>query len=71
MTPDIAARWPKADVRHVDRTWIPGFCARCHADPNFMRGFNPSLPTDQLSKYQRASTASSCSSKRTPRQRSA
>ena len=51
MTPDIAARWPKADVRHVDRTWIPGFCARCHADPGFMRGFNPSLPTDQLSKY--------------------
>ncbi|HTS80134.1 MAG TPA: cytochrome c3 family protein [Myxococcaceae bacterium] len=51
MTADIAARWPKAEVRHVDRTWIPEFCARCHADPNFMRGFNPSLPTDQLSKY--------------------
>jgi Doubled CXXCH motif (Paired_CXXCH_1) len=51
MTPDIAARWPKADVRHMDRTWIPEFCARCHADPSFMRGFNPSLPTDQLSKY--------------------
>ena len=51
MTPDIAARWPKADVRHVDRTWIPEFCARCHSDPSFMRGFNPSLPTDQLSKY--------------------
>ena len=28
MTPDIAARWPKADVRHVDRTWIPEFCAK-------------------------------------------
>src|SRR5689334_8799543 len=51
MTADIAARWPKADVRHTDRTWIPEFCARCHADPAFMRGFNPSLPTDQLSKY--------------------
>jgi len=51
MTPDIAARWPKADVRHQDRTWIPEFCARCHADPNFMRGYNPSLPTDQLAKY--------------------
>jgi hypothetical protein len=51
MTPDIAARWPKADVRHADRSWIPEFCGRCHADPNFMRGFNPSLPTDQLSKY--------------------
>ena len=54
MTPDIAARWPKADVRHVDRTWIPEFCARCHADPGFMRGFNPSLPTDQLSKYRQS-----------------
>ena len=54
MTPDIAARWPKADVRHQDRTWIPEFCARCHADPNFMRGFNPSLPTDQLAKYQQS-----------------
>jgi hypothetical protein len=51
MTPDITARWPKADVRHTDRTWIPEFCGRCHADPNFMRGFNPSLPTDQLAKY--------------------
>ncbi len=51
MTPDIMARWPKAEVRQVDRTWIPEFCARCHADPNFMRGFNPSLPTDQLAKY--------------------
>jgi len=51
MTADIAARWPKAEVRHVDRTWIPEFCARCHADPNFMRGFNPSLATDQLAKY--------------------
>jgi hypothetical protein len=51
MTPDIAARWPKAEVRQVDRTWIPEFCARCHADPSFMRGFNPSLATDQLAKY--------------------
>jgi len=54
MTPDIAARWPKADVRQVDRTWIPDFCARCHADPAFMRGFNPSLPTDQLAKYRQS-----------------
>jgi len=52
MTPDIAERWPKADARHVDRSWIPDFCGRCHADPAFMRGFNPSLPTDQLSKYE-------------------
>ena len=52
MTKDVYARWPKEDVRHSDRSWIPGFCANCHADSNFMRGFNPTLPTDQLAKYQ-------------------
>lgn len=26
-------------------------CARCHADPAYMRKFNPALPTDQLEKY--------------------
>ena len=52
MPPEIAARWPKEDVRHTDRSWIPQFCARCHADTSFMRGFNPTLPTDQLAKYQ-------------------
>jgi predicted CXXCH cytochrome family protein len=51
MSNDIAKRWPKAEVRHADRTWVPDFCARCHADPAFMRGFNPTLPTDQLAKY--------------------
>ncbi len=30
---------------------IPAMCARCHADPNYMRGFNPNIPTDQYSKY--------------------
>ena len=30
---------------------IPQFCARCHADPAYMRRFNPNLPTDQYAKY--------------------
>ena len=30
---------------------IPQFCARCHADPTFMRKYNPNLPTDQYAKY--------------------
>ena len=30
---------------------IPAFCGRCHSDPNYMRKFNPSLRTDQLSEY--------------------
>jgi hypothetical protein len=51
MTKDIAARWPSEEVRHSDRSWIPGFCASCHANASFMRGFNPTLPTDQLDKY--------------------
>jgi predicted CXXCH cytochrome family protein len=52
MSKEIATRWPDKDVRHTDRTWIPQFCARCHADPAFMRDFNPALPTDQLAKYE-------------------
>lgn len=55
MVDAIAARWPtEPAVRHADRTWIPGFCARCHSDPAFMRGFNAALPTDQLAKYQQS-----------------
>ena len=30
---------------------IPGFCGRCHSDPDLMRKSNPSLATDQLEKY--------------------
>ncbi len=51
MSPEIAKRWPADDVRKKDRSWIPGFCARCHSSSEFMRGFNPGLPVDQLEKY--------------------
>src|SRR5438067_13252595 len=51
MSNEIGKRWPKAEERHRDRSWIPDFCARCHADPVFMRGFNPQIPTDQLAEY--------------------
>ena len=30
---------------------VPEFCGRCHSDPNYMRKFNPSLRTDQVSEY--------------------
>lgn len=33
------------------RTQIPGFCGRCHSNPDYMRHYNPSLQTDQLSQY--------------------
>jgi len=52
MADEIYDRWPEAPARHEDRRWIPGFCARCHADPEFMRGFDPAMATDQYAKYQ-------------------
>jgi len=51
MTDAIAERWPEADSRHSDRSWIPEFCGNCHASAETMRRFNPGLATDQLSKY--------------------
>ncbi len=33
------------------RADIPRLCARCHSDAAFMRGYNPSLRTDQLAQY--------------------
>jgi len=33
------------------RNQIPQLCARCHSDAVFMRGYNPSLRTDQLAQY--------------------
>jgi predicted CXXCH cytochrome family protein len=47
----MKTRWPARDVRQADRSWIPEFCGRCHSDSNFMRNYNPALPTDQLAKY--------------------
>jgi Cytochrome c3 len=35
----------------IERAQIPEFCARCHADASYMRRYNPSLRTDQLSQY--------------------
>ncbi len=54
MSDEIYERWPEAPERREDRSWIPEFCARCHADPSFMRRFDPGLPTDQLAKYEQS-----------------
>jgi len=35
----------------IDRKQIPQLCGSCHSDPDYMRRFNPSLRTDQLSQY--------------------
>ncbi len=44
-------RKSKGFVGVPDTANIPEFCARCHADPTYMRAHNPALPTDQLDKY--------------------
>jgi hypothetical protein len=36
----------------IDRKQIPQLCGSCHSNPAYMRQFNPSLRTDQLSQYQ-------------------
>lgn len=41
----------KGFIGRPSRGEIPQFCARCHADPAYMRKYNPNLPTDQYAKY--------------------
>jgi predicted CXXCH cytochrome family protein len=43
---------PKAGWKgKIDRKQIPSLCGGCHSDPAYMRQYNPSLRTDQLSQY--------------------
>lgn len=35
----------------IERSQIPALCGSCHSDGAYMRQFNPSLRTDQLSQY--------------------
>jgi predicted CXXCH cytochrome family protein len=35
----------------IERKQIPQLCGTCHSDPAYIRQFNPSLRTDQLSQY--------------------
>ncbi len=41
----------KGFIGRPARHEIPQFCARCHAEPAYMRKYNPNLPTDQYAKY--------------------
>ncbi len=34
------------------KTAIPKLCAKCHSDSDYMKRYNPNIPTDQLSKYE-------------------
>ena len=51
MDPAVAMDPAKGFVGRPARADIPQFCARCHADPAYMRRYNPNLPTDQYAKY--------------------
>jgi predicted CXXCH cytochrome family protein len=35
----------------ISRAQVPQLCGSCHSDPAYMRKYNPSLRTDQLSQY--------------------
>ncbi len=49
--PDQAMSPKKGWKGKIDRKQIPQLCGSCHSDPAFMRQYNPSLRTDQLSQY--------------------
>jgi predicted CXXCH cytochrome family protein len=48
---DVAMSPKKGFKDAPTRAQIPAFCAKCHANAAYMRGFNPSLRTDQYSQY--------------------
>ncbi|MFI5057349.1 MAG: cytochrome c3 family protein [Candidatus Acidiferrales bacterium] len=49
---DMDAMSKKAGFRgKIERSQIPALCGRCHSDGAYMRQYNPSLRTDQLSQY--------------------
>lgn len=51
MDQETAMDPAKGFVGRPARQDIPKFCAHCHADPAYMRKYNPNLPTDQYAKY--------------------
>ena len=52
-TDDIGeAKSPAAGFRgKPSREEMPGFCGRCHSNPQYMKKFNSALPVDQEKKY--------------------
>ncbi len=53
-TDSEAAKNAKAPFSYVgapSRADIPGFCGRCHSDPNYMKRFKPDGRTDQEQQY--------------------
>jgi predicted CXXCH cytochrome family protein len=48
----IAMDRAKSFIGRPQKTDIPKLCAKCHADSDYMKKYNPNIPTDQLSKYE-------------------
>lgn len=48
---DVAMSAEKGFRDFPVRAKVPAFCAKCHSNAAYMRGFNPSLRTDQYSQY--------------------
>ena len=49
---DMLAMSKSAGFRgKIERRQVPALCGSCHSDAAYMRQFNPSLRTDQLSQY--------------------
>jgi predicted CXXCH cytochrome family protein len=49
--PDLAMDPAKGYKPPPERLGIPDFCSRCHSDIEYMKRYNPRLPTDQLKLY--------------------
>ena len=49
--PAVAMDRQHGFIGRPNRQEVPLVCARCHADPTYMRRYNPNLPTDQYAKY--------------------
>lgn len=49
--PDMAMDPARGYKPAPSRLQTPEFCARCHSDVEFMKKYNPRLPTDQLKLY--------------------
>ena len=49
--PDLAHSKAKGFIGTPAVSQIPELCAKCHADVEFMKKYNPKLPVDQLLEY--------------------
>lgn len=49
--PDLAMDPAKGYKEPPGRLGVPDFCGRCHSDVEYMKKYNPRLPTDQLKLY--------------------